>query len=34
MSSVTYIKRDVVRIISNDIILVHFQQKKNRLFSL
>ena len=33
MSSVTYIKRDV-RIISNDIILVHFQQKKNRLFSL
>jgi len=33
-SLVTYIERDVVRTISNDIILVHFQQKENILFSL
>jgi len=33
-SLVTYIERDVLRTISNDIILVHFQQMKNRLFSL
>jgi len=31
---VTYIERDVLRTISNDIILVHFQQMKNILFSL
>ena len=33
-SLVIYIERDVLRTISNDIILVHFQQMKNRLFSL
>jgi len=33
-SLVTYIKRDVLRKINNDIILVHFQQMENRLFSL
>jgi len=31
-SLVTYIERDVLKIISNDIILGHFQQIKNRLF--
>jgi hypothetical protein len=33
-SLVTYIERDVLRTINNDIILVHFQQMENRLFSL
>ena len=33
-SLVTYIERDVLRTINNDIILVHFQQMKNILFSL
>jgi len=33
-SLVTYIQRDVLRTISNDIILTHFQQIENILFSL
>jgi len=33
-SLVTYIKKDRLRIINNDVILVHFQQIENRLFSL
>jgi len=33
-SLVIYIERDVLRTISNDVILVHFQQMKNKLFSL
>jgi len=33
-SLVTYIEREVLKTISLDIILVHFQQIENRLFSL
>ena len=33
-SFITYIDRDVLRTISNDIILVHSQQMRNILFSL
>jgi len=31
---VTYIERDVLKTISNDVILAHFQQIENRTFSL
>lgn len=31
---VTYIERDVFKTISNDVILTHFQQMKNRAFFL
>lgn len=31
---VTYIERDVLETISNDVILAHFQQMENRAFSL
>jgi len=31
---VTYIERDVLKTISNDVILTHFQQMNNRVFSL
>jgi len=31
---VTYIERDVLKTISNDVILAHFQQMKNRELSL
>ena len=33
-SHVTNIERDILRKISNDIILVHYQQMENILFSL
>jgi len=33
-SILTYIERDVLRTISNDVILVHFQQIENKEFSL
>jgi hypothetical protein len=31
---VTYIERDVLKTISNDVILAHFQQLENRAFAL